>query len=379
MDYNYQSRLISSKDDQEIKQQQSLWKRLCRTFRILDFGFYCCQSTLMNGDSSSSSPISSPSMSELTSSFESNLPLTEVTVDLIEKTLYGGNGQRSKMQKRLGKLDINYASFILHQAALSPASVILAMIYLDRLKKMNSTYLDRMTSSELFVASLVVATKFLYDKGGADMVYNDEWATFANIDLEDLNQLERDFLDAIQWSCYVRPETFMEQMIKMEGLISLNEYRKRNRNTMTYMEMISSFKYLRHFYDKDNELLWSNLVTLINGILICTAAYAIAIGVVIASTSLVATAVHRNLNDNDNQNHSISTFIVENDHRILSEFNWTTNTLGDDNDLPISISKIFLSTKNFLTIRHHNKHQQNRRKYPLSNHYRQQRQQIECF
>ncbi|KAH9413701.1 Cyclin-dependent protein kinase [Dermatophagoides pteronyssinus] len=281
------------------------------------------------------------------------------------------------MQKRLGKLDINYASFILHQAALSPASVILAMIYLDRLKKMNSTYLDRMTSSELFVASLVVATKFLYDKGGADMVYNDEWATFANIDLEDLNQLERDFLDAIQWSCYVRPETFMEQMIKMEGLISLNEYRKRNRNTMTYMEMISSFKYLRHFYDKDNELLWSNLVTLINGILICTAAYAIAIGVVIASTSLVATAVHRNLNDNDNQNHSISTFIVENDHRILSEFNWTTNTLGDDNDLPISISKIFLSTKNFLTIRHHNKHQQNRRKYPLSNHYRQQRQQIE--
>ncbi|KAH7637617.1 protein cnppd1-like [Dermatophagoides farinae] len=352
---------------------QSLWNRLCRTIRALDFGFY---GQSMDGESSSSSSsssspqtvTSSTSISELTASFESNLPLTEVTVDLIEKTLYrnggGTSGRRSKTVKRLGKLDVNYASYILHQAALSPESVILAMIYLDRLKKTNSTYLESMTSSELFVASLVVATKFLYDKGGADLVYNDEWATFTNIDLDDLNQLERDFLDAIQWSCYVRPETFQEQMIKMEGLISLNEFRKRNRNTMTYMEMISSFNYLRHFYDQNNELLWSNLVTLINGILICTAAYTIAIGVVIASTSLVATTVHRNLNNDQQQNHSISisTLIDDNHHQLnLPELDWSKS---DNNDTPISI---FLSAKNFLSI-HHHQQQRYRRKYHHHHH-----------
>lgn len=76
-----------------------------------------------------------------------SLPLTEVTVNLIEKTI--------SKEKRLGKLDVNYASFILHQACLSPTSIILAMIYLDRLKKFNSECLDKMTSTELFLASLV--------------------------------------------------------------------------------------------------------------------------------------------------------------------------------------------------------------------------------
>jgi hypothetical protein len=43
----------------------------------------------------------------------------------------------------------------------------------------------------------MVASKFLNDDGESDEVFNDEWAASAGLTLKDINQLERDFLQAI--------------------------------------------------------------------------------------------------------------------------------------------------------------------------------------
>lgn len=43
----------------------------------------------------------------------------------------------------------------------------------------------------------LVASKYLYDDGEEDEVFNDEWATSAAITLQDLNQAELEFLTAI--------------------------------------------------------------------------------------------------------------------------------------------------------------------------------------
>lgn len=43
----------------------------------------------------------------------------------------------------------------------------------------------------------LVASKYLYDDGEEDEVFNDEWATSAAIALQDLNQAELEFLTAI--------------------------------------------------------------------------------------------------------------------------------------------------------------------------------------
>lgn len=42
-----------------------------------------------------------------------------------------------------------------------------------------------------------MASKYLYDDGEEDEVFNDEWATSAAITLQDLNQAELEFLTAI--------------------------------------------------------------------------------------------------------------------------------------------------------------------------------------
>lgn len=43
----------------------------------------------------------------------------------------------------------------------------------------------------------MVASKFLNDEGEDDEVFNPDWANSANIELNELNQLERDFLQAM--------------------------------------------------------------------------------------------------------------------------------------------------------------------------------------
>ena len=48
----------------------------------------------------------------------------------------------------------------------------------------------------------MVASKFLYDEGVEEEVFNEEWAESAAMETADVNQLERDFLKAIVRYCF---------------------------------------------------------------------------------------------------------------------------------------------------------------------------------
>ena len=43
----------------------------------------------------------------------------------------------------------------------------------------------------------MMASKYLYDEGTDDEVFNDEWAASADMETQEINQLERQFLSAI--------------------------------------------------------------------------------------------------------------------------------------------------------------------------------------
>ncbi|GAB6019999.1 Cyclin-dependent protein kinase [Chamberlinius hualienensis] len=55
------------------------------------------------------------------------------------------------------------------------------MAYLERLRSQRPEYLTNISSSNLFLVSMLVASKFLYDEGEAEEVFNDEWAVAATI------------------------------------------------------------------------------------------------------------------------------------------------------------------------------------------------------
>ena len=62
----------------------------------------------------------------------------------------------------------------------------------------------------------MVASKYLYDEGVDEEVYNDEWAESAHMELEDLNELERHFLSAMDWSLFVKPQDFRHVLLGIE-------------------------------------------------------------------------------------------------------------------------------------------------------------------
>ena len=50
----------------------------------------------------------------------------------------------------------------------------------------------------------MMASKFLYDEGVDEEVFNDDWANSVDIETEDVNQMERDFLSAIVRNIYAK-------------------------------------------------------------------------------------------------------------------------------------------------------------------------------
>lgn len=90
----------------------------------------------------------------------------------------------------------------------SSPCLVLAMVYLDRVLSRNSKLLlCPETCHRLFLTSLLVAVKF----------HDDDWSPYPNafyanigdVDVEDLNAMEKQFCKSIDWHLYVRPEEYI--------------------------------------------------------------------------------------------------------------------------------------------------------------------------
>lgn len=62
----------------------------------------------------------------------------------------------AKSGHTLEKLDVEEASRISRNACISPCSLVLALLYIERLKNCNPEYLEQVAPSELFLVSLVI-------------------------------------------------------------------------------------------------------------------------------------------------------------------------------------------------------------------------------
>ena len=63
----------------------------------------------------------------------------------------------------------------------------------------------------------MIASKYLYDEGMSDEVYNDEWAISGQVDTDYVNQLEAEFLHAIEWRIFTRKEEFYDGLSLLEA------------------------------------------------------------------------------------------------------------------------------------------------------------------
>lgn len=116
----------------------------------------------------------------------------------------------------------------------TPCSLIMALIYLDRLNATDPGYVRRITPSELFIVSMMISTKFY--SGHDEELYLSDWAEDGNMTEDRLKQLELEFLCAIDWNIYISNEHFFAKLTTVEKTLAKREGLRRG--WLTYTELI---------------------------------------------------------------------------------------------------------------------------------------------
>merc|ERR1712106_857221 len=198
---------------------------------------------------------------KLPTSDRPSLAFTNIAVD--EFTNVGLDA----LGEKLGRLDMTRAADITRNACAGPNSLVLALLYLDKLRKRNPDYLNTVSSADLFLVSLMVTSKFLHDDGEEDEVFNDEWASSGGIDTKELNRLELSFLSALDWRIYVDNQEFETAVEKVETDIAFKEVSQRGWASYTDLDVLSQTTEIQN--------LWSVFITYtMKMTAVCVTAYA---------------------------------------------------------------------------------------------------------
>ncbi|XP_056392830.1 protein CNPPD1 isoform X2 [Hyla sarda] len=152
-------------------------------------------------------------------------PVADIAVELLQKAA----------PSPIRRLQKKYAAHVSREACISPCSMMLALVYIERLRHRNPEYLQQISSSDLFLISMMVASKYLYDEGEEEEVFNDEWGAAGRLDVQTVNNLEMNFLRAIDWSLYTQPREFFQVLQWLEGRVA--EQQGMRRGWFTYTDM----------------------------------------------------------------------------------------------------------------------------------------------
>lgn len=150
-------------------------------------------------------------------------PVTDIAVEIFQKSA----------PSPIRKLHKKYAAHVAREACISPCAMMLALVYIERLRHRNPEYLQKISSSDLFLISMMVASKYLYDEGEEEEVFNDEWGAAGKLDVQTINNLEMNFLNAIEWSLFTEPRDFFDLLSHLETSVAEKEGMKRGWFTYT--------------------------------------------------------------------------------------------------------------------------------------------------
>ncbi|XP_063619948.1 protein CNPPD1 [Cydia splendana] len=158
-----------------------------------------------------------------------SLPVTEVSCALWSAAQQG---------RSLRRLHGDAAARLAYDARVSPCALVLALLYLERLRHRNPAYVAAAAPADLFLVSLMVGNKFLQDDGEDAETLVAEWAAAGGLTPADLKRLEIDFLNAIEWNVYVNSESFESGLSWLESQVALKQAKERG--FFTYSDLAAA-------------------------------------------------------------------------------------------------------------------------------------------
>lgn len=190
-------------------------------------------------------------------------------------------------------LDTSYAMVVSRRAKISPCTLMMGILYSERLRQKNPEYLARVSSSDLFLISVMVASKYLYDEGEEEEVFNDDWARAGNKTVNDVNKLEMEFLASIDWSLFVSNQEFLDFVNKVESRIATTH--GLCRGWFTYSDLCTLLDNTRFLGTLS--LLRLEILKVFSA---CTLAYVFSLSLALSVTSFTSCHCHHSNNTSDN-------------------------------------------------------------------------------
>ena len=116
--------------------------------------------------------------------------------------------QQSKQiftSRKLPQISISdYVIRIVKYMKIEESTLILALIYIDRISRKKKIFVNEYNIFRLFFSSVVVATKFNEDKYQSNSYY----AKIGGMELEQLNEMEMEFVIGINFDLFVEAKIF---------------------------------------------------------------------------------------------------------------------------------------------------------------------------
>ncbi|EDO37399.1 predicted protein, partial [Nematostella vectensis] len=161
-------------------------------------------------------------------------PVTDVAVEVLN----------SAVPNKRRRLDRKYAHSVARRAKISPCALMMGLLYAERLRLKPTTSSKDLSSSDVFLISVMVASKYLYDEGEDEEVFNDEWAKAGLRTVRDINKLEREFLDLMDWNLFISPQEFSNFVNKIESQVAVTKGLSRGWLTYSDVETLLNNKKL---------------------------------------------------------------------------------------------------------------------------------------
>ncbi|KAJ7319327.1 hypothetical protein DFH08DRAFT_713894 [Mycena albidolilacea] len=110
-----------------------------------------------------------------------------------------------------------FATTVLSRAEVTPATVLVALVYISRARPHLSIALEEWALERVFLGSLIVASKYTNDS----TLKNVHWALCTGVfGKRDIGRIEREFLDVLDWELGVSESDLLAHH---EGLIAASE------------------------------------------------------------------------------------------------------------------------------------------------------------
>jgi hypothetical protein len=107
--------------------------------------------------------------------------------------------------RKLPQISVNdYIVRIAKYMKIEDSTLILALIYIDRITRKRKIFVNEYNVYRLFFMSVVVATKYNEDKHYSNTYY----AKIGGVELEQLNQMECEFVMSINFDLFVEAKVF---------------------------------------------------------------------------------------------------------------------------------------------------------------------------